>query len=214
MYGQEISLITAVLRIIVAGALGSVIGYQRELRDRPAGLRTHALVSTAAALYTVLSLYAFPAASADVSRIAANVAVGIGFIGAGTIIRQGSLVVGLTTAASLWTVAAIGISCASGHIALGVVVSFLVLLILAGMKHLELKIGEKRKFTVELATKDKINPEKELLKYADLESVVEKKEDAGYSYTITFYLLGDSTIDEARGKLSSLGEVVSVEWGP
>lgn len=101
------------LRLCAACILGGVLGLEREWNKRPAGLRTHILVAMAAALYTIVS-GAAAADGGDPSRVAANVATGIGFIGAGTIMRHGSVVKGLTTAASLWTSAAIGLACGLG----------------------------------------------------------------------------------------------------
>src|SRR5512136_1301905 len=102
-----LSILDVFVKLIIAVILGGIVGWQREARDRPAGLRTHVLVCIGSAIYTLTSI-GF-GKGADPSRVAAQVATGMGFLGAGTIIRHGSEVRGLTTAASLWTVAAIGI---------------------------------------------------------------------------------------------------------
>jgi len=110
------------VRLVAAAALGGVIGIERELRERVAGFRTHMLVAVGAALFTLVSAYAwtdftFSGSSGvtfDPTRIAAQIVTGIGFIGAGAIIRQGLSVRGLTTAATLWIVAAIGMACGAG----------------------------------------------------------------------------------------------------
>src|SRR5436305_8007639 len=98
------------LRLVVAAGLGGAIGFERELRERQAGLRTHLVVSVGSALFTLVSAYGFHSfdGKVDPTRIAAQIVSGIGFLGAGAIIRQGLSVRGLTTAASLWLVAAIG----------------------------------------------------------------------------------------------------------
>jgi putative Mg2+ transporter-C (MgtC) family protein len=104
-------------RILLALALGAVLGYERERSHRPAGLRTHMLVSAGAAAFTVASIYAFvqPGASTDPGRIAAQIVTGVGFLGAGTILRTGAgSVYGLTTASSIWLVAAIGLLAGAG----------------------------------------------------------------------------------------------------
>ena len=101
-----------ILRLVGACFLGGAVGYQREIHGRPAGLRTHILVCVGATLFTITSIM-FGRGS-EPSRIAANIVTGIGFLGAGTIIRQGSTVRGLTTAASLWSVAAIGLAVGMG----------------------------------------------------------------------------------------------------
>jgi putative Mg2+ transporter-C (MgtC) family protein len=105
------------LRVFVAAALGGAIGLERELRERQAGLRTHLVVSVGAALFTLVSAYGFSnfGSRVDPSRIAAQIVSGIGFLGAGAIIRQGLSVRGLTTAASLWLVAAIGMAAGAGY---------------------------------------------------------------------------------------------------
>ena len=105
------------LRLFVAGALGGAIGLERELRERQAGLRTHLVVSVGAALFTLVSAYGFSGfdGKVDPTRIAAQIVSGIGFLGAGAIIRQGLSVRGLTTAASLWLVAAIGMAAGAGY---------------------------------------------------------------------------------------------------
>ncbi len=106
------------LRVAVGAALGSVIGLERELDEKAAGLRTHMLVAAGSALFTLVGIYGFtqfPGASVDPSRIAAQVVTGVGFLGAGVIFRQGFTVRGLTTAASLWIVAAVGMAAGAGY---------------------------------------------------------------------------------------------------
>lgn len=105
-----------VLRLIAATLMGSAIGLQRELYKKPAGLRTHALICLGAALFTVVSVEGFGGPDwVDTSRVAAGVVTGVGFLGAGTIIRgERGRVAGLTTAASIWTIAAIGIAVGAG----------------------------------------------------------------------------------------------------
>lgn len=107
-------------RLAVAAGLGGAIGIERELREREAGFRTHLLVSVGAALFTLISAYAWRdfdfggGVTFDPTRIAAQVVTGVGFLGAGAIIRQGLAVRGLTTAATLWVVAAIGMAAGAG----------------------------------------------------------------------------------------------------
>ncbi len=110
-----------VLRLLLAVLLGGVIGIEREVLEKPAGFRTHILVALGAATFTLISLYGFFGSGADPARIASNIVVGIGFIGAGTIWRHGAGVGGLTTAASLWMVAAIGTAVGSGFYAVALV---------------------------------------------------------------------------------------------
>lgn len=103
------------IKLVLAGVLGGFVGYEREVHEHPAGLRTHILVCMGAALITLVSA-SFKPPYSDPGRIAAQIVSGIGFLGAGTILRQGSIVRGLTTAASLWTVAGIGMAVGIGGI--------------------------------------------------------------------------------------------------
>ncbi len=121
--------VEAILRLLLAAALGGVIGYQRERVGKVAGLRTNILICVGAALFTLVSAYGFT--GGDPSRIAAGVVTGIGFIGAGVILhRSGGAVVGLTTAATIWAVAGIGLAAGSGLYLLAVVATALALIAL------------------------------------------------------------------------------------
>ncbi|HUW46608.1 MAG TPA: MgtC/SapB family protein [Dehalococcoidia bacterium] len=112
-----------ILRFLLAVALGAGIGYQRERAGKAAGLRTHILVSSGAALFTLVSIYGFSGAIVDISRVAAGVVVGIGFIGAGVILRgqREKEVAGLTTAATIWITAAIGLAAGAGMYLISVI---------------------------------------------------------------------------------------------
>jgi putative Mg2+ transporter-C (MgtC) family protein len=101
-----------VLRIFMAAFVGSLVGYERERAEKPAGFRTHLLVCVGAALFTIVSIEGF--ITGDPSRVAAGIVVGIGFLGAGAIIRGEGWVAGLTTAATIWVVAAIGMALGAG----------------------------------------------------------------------------------------------------
>ena len=110
------------VRMLIAAALGAAIGLEREIHDHPAGMRTHLLVSLGSAIFTELSIYAFSGGPApngslptDTSRVAAQIVSGIGFLGAGAILKYGTSIRGLTTAASLWTAAAIGMAAGAGE---------------------------------------------------------------------------------------------------
>jgi putative Mg2+ transporter-C (MgtC) family protein len=115
------------VRLVVAAALGLAVGFEREIHGHPAGLRTHMLVALGSALFTVMSAYAFrdlntnPAAPFDATRIAAQIVSGIGFLGAGAILKDGIVIRGLTTAASLWATSAVGMSAGAGEYVIAVV---------------------------------------------------------------------------------------------
>jgi putative Mg2+ transporter-C (MgtC) family protein len=125
----------ALLRLAVAAALGGAVGLERELREREAGFRTHMLVSVGSALFTMAGAYGFRdffisggnIVRSDPTRIAAQVVTGIGFLGAGAIIRQGLSVRGLTTAATLWVVAAIGLTTGAGYYSAAVITTAIAL---------------------------------------------------------------------------------------
>ncbi len=117
-------------RLILAAFLGFLIGLERELRGQAAGERTHALVALGAAAFALISSMAFP--GADAARVAAGVVTGIGFLGAGMILkREGEKIEGLTTAAGVWAVGSIGLAIGAGMYILGTVTAALVGLILA-----------------------------------------------------------------------------------
>ncbi|MBI2831394.1 MAG: MgtC/SapB family protein [Chloroflexi bacterium] len=119
-----------ILRLLLAAALGAAVGYQREKVGKPAGFRTHSLISFGAALFTIASIQAF-GVSADPSRVAAGIVTGIGFLGAGAIIhREGGIVEGLTTAATIWSVAAIGLAAGTGLYLIAVAATAIILLVL------------------------------------------------------------------------------------
>ena len=136
------------LRLALAGVLGASIGLERELREREAGLRTHLLVCVGSALFTIVSAYGFrdflvnggSVIRADPTRIAAQIVTGIGFLGAGAIIRQGLSVRGLTTAATLWVVAAIGVASGAGYYSAAAITTVLVILSLWPLRLLAYRV--------------------------------------------------------------------------
>jgi len=124
--------IEAILRVLLAVVLGAGIGFQRERAGKPAGLRTHTLIALGSALFTVVSVFGF-GIGADPSRVAAGIVAGIGFIGAGVIfrgLRRDGHVVGLTTAASIWTTAAIGLAAGVGMYLIAVIVAVVAVIVL------------------------------------------------------------------------------------
>jgi putative Mg2+ transporter-C (MgtC) family protein len=138
----DLSTTEALLRLLVAAALGGLIGFERELREHEAGFRTHLIVSLGACVFTLVSAYAwtdwtFSTAQGvvfDPTRIAAQIVTGIGFLGAGAIIVRGISVRGLTTAATLWVCAAIGMAAGTGYYAVALVTTALVLVSLGPLR--------------------------------------------------------------------------------
>lgn len=131
-----------ILRIFVAGILGGLIGFEREIRAKEAGVRTHFIVALGSALFMIISQFAFTG-QFDHARVAAQVVSGIGFIGAGVIIFQKNVVRGITTAAGLWVAAAIGLACGSGMFAIAIAATLMTIICLETMHFVTRKIGEK-----------------------------------------------------------------------
>ena len=121
----------ALLRIVLAGIAGAIIGLEREVEDKPAGVRTFATVAMGAALFTVAPMYAFPDSQDSAARVAAQIVTGVGFLGAGTIIQVRDRVSGLTTAAGIWSVAAVGMTFGFGLYVLGAGAAAVILLLMA-----------------------------------------------------------------------------------
>jgi putative Mg2+ transporter-C (MgtC) family protein len=118
------------LRLLAASALAAMLGYDREVRGKAAGVRTHVMIALGAAAFTIASIYGF--GNADMSRIASGVVAGVGFLGAGVIFHgnQDSMVAGLTTAASIWVTAAIGLAVGCGLYVLGAGIALIAILVL------------------------------------------------------------------------------------
>ena len=136
---------TIVIRLLSALLLGFVIGLEREVTNKYAGLRTNILVCIGACIFTIISIYGFPEVlvsgeefgTRDTARVAARVVTGIGFIGGGTVLRHGATVFGLTTAATLWVSAAIGMACGAGMYAVALTATVLSILVLVSVRFFE-----------------------------------------------------------------------------
>lgn len=139
---------TLVIRLLSALLLSFAIGLEREMTNKYAGLRTNILVCLGACLFTIISIYGFPEVSVtgdelgtrDTARVAAQVVTGIGFIGAGTVFRHGATVFGLTTAATLWVSAAVGMACGAGMFTLAIAVTVFSILVLVSVRLFEKNI--------------------------------------------------------------------------
>lgn len=137
--------ISLVIRVLSSVLLGFAIGLEREMTNKYAGLRTNILVCLGACLFTIISIYGFPEVSVtgdelgtrDTARVAAQVVTGIGFIGGGTVLRHGATVFGLTTAATLWVSASIGMACGAGMYGLAITATVLSILVLVSVRLFE-----------------------------------------------------------------------------
>ncbi|MEM5384306.1 MgtC/SapB family protein [Paraburkholderia phymatum] len=152
-----ISNVELISRLVLAAVLGSVIGFERERLSWAAGLRTHMLVCVGSALFMIVSAFGFADVLGtehvvlDPSRVAAQVVSGIGFLGAGSILLRGSIIRGLTTAASLWSVAAVGLAVGGGLYTASIAATIIVLAILAGVKPIEkrfITVKQRRQLTL------------------------------------------------------------------
>ena len=135
-----------ILRLLLAGFLGGLIGLEREMRAKGAGIRTHFIVALGSALFMIISMYAFEGTDKfDSSRVAAGVVSGIGFIGGGVIIFQRNVIRGITTAAGMWVAAAIGLACGAGPkmYPIALAATLLTLLVLEMLHFFHLRYGEK-----------------------------------------------------------------------
>jgi putative Mg2+ transporter-C (MgtC) family protein len=159
------------LRLAVAGGLGAVVGFERELREHEAGIRTHLLVALGSALFTIVSAYGFHdflagggnVVRTDPTRIAAQIVTGIGFLGAGAIIRDGMSVRGLTTAATLWVVAGIGMASGAGYYWPAVAATALTIFALGPLRWLAFRTVERvrpdeNRLVVELRDAEPLGP--------------------------------------------------------
>src|SRR5437763_1718065 len=135
----EVLRLALVAQVGLATVLGGAIGLERELGGKPAGLRTNILICIGSMLYTKLSI-TMAAGTADPTRIAAQIVTGVGFIGAGTILHARGAVVGLTSAATIWVVAAIGVALGSGYYAEALVTTLVVLIVLQGLGRVEIVV--------------------------------------------------------------------------
>jgi putative Mg2+ transporter-C (MgtC) family protein len=221
----ELSLAELALRIVLAAALGAAIGLERELREREAGLRTHLLVSLGAALFTLVSAYGWSDWSFstregivfDPTRVAAQIVTGVGFLGAGAIIRQGLTVRGLTTAATLWAVAAIGMAVGAGYYWAAILTTAAVIVSLWPLRILASKLFIR-------ARPDERPVELDLAKGASARPVLAAVEELGAEVeSFRFEQSRDGPLivlraafprgaSEALGRLAELDDVRAVRW--
>lgn len=133
-----------ILGIVLAVIFGGLIGLEREIKRKAAGLRTNVLICVGAAVFTIISRRMGGPASESLTRIAAQIVTGVGFLGAGAIIRDRAEIRGLTTAATIWLVASIGMACGAGYYMLGLAATLIVAAVLIGLRKLEKFIYNKQ----------------------------------------------------------------------
>ena len=222
-----ISFQVILLRLAVALLLGAVIGFEREQKEHAAGMRTIALVSLGCALFTIISAYGFldlltiPHTTIDPTRIASYIVAGIGFLGGGTIFlsRQNEKVKGLTTAATIWVIAAVGIACGIGMIYAALVTTIMILFILfllplaerailprgtSSMRHLQIKAssvsGQFIANIYDTCTRNKIT----------IEKLAINPEQEGEEIDITCRIPDQETLSKVIGELHTLPDVKAI----
>ena len=133
------------LRLLLAAGLGAVLGVEREYRHKPAGLRTNILISIGAALFTIVSIQLATGGLGSGDRVAAQIVTGIGFLGAGAILRHGAMVQGMTTAATIWVNAAVGMAAGAGLLGLAIATTALTIAVLFGLPFIEAMFEDRPK---------------------------------------------------------------------
>jgi len=199
------------LRIGLGTGLAAILGIEREVTGKAAGLRTYSMVGLGAALFTLLSMQAFDAP--DPSRVAAQIVSGIGFLGAGAIFRSGALIKGLTTAAGLWAAAAVGMAAGAGEEVIALLATAVGLVVLLGMRHVNSWIS---RFRTGVPLEVRVKPAGTFLQVrddlisidpsADLEDAVMGADD---SITLRF-VVGPDKIDMLSNALRAMEDVAAV----
>jgi putative Mg2+ transporter-C (MgtC) family protein len=214
------------LRVALAAVLGGVLGLERELREREAGLRTHLLVAVGSALFTIVSAYGFHAfltsgesvVRADPTRIAAQIVTGIGFLGAGAIIRQGLSIRGLTTAATLWVVAAIGLAAGAGYYSAAVITTAVALVALWPLRALAFRMmsrfrGETGLLLVQLPSGESPAPVIDAIEsVARIETIELGQEGDRRNLELTLEMSRGEATRDLIAKLADVEGVLEVRW--
>jgi putative Mg2+ transporter-C (MgtC) family protein len=208
------------VRLVAAVALGAALGLEREIHGHPAGMRTHILVALGSAVFTVLSIFGFPASGAtapsDPSRVAAQIVTGIGFLGAGAILKYGTSIRGLTTAASLWVVASIGLACGAGAWFVAVTGTALALLALwplhALVERLGLTGGQAYRLRIGLRKLAAFAPISQILlsNNVEIRSIESRKTKVGHSIDLELWVPRRSRSQLLLAEIEALPDV-SVE---
>lgn len=212
-----------ILQLLLAASLGGVIGFEREMFDKPAGFRTHILVCMASCLMMLVSIHMYSRIEpegfvrVDPGRVAAQVVTGIGFLGAGAIIRYGPSVKGLTTAATLWTTCGIGLSVGARLYAESLFVALMVLMVLVVLEKAERAWKVKRRYRVLTVT---LKPDPQVFEKIHrlmLEHKVrlrrmEMNREGENEVEVSFYLLGEQELDAFCAAVASEGGILSAEF--
>jgi putative Mg2+ transporter-C (MgtC) family protein len=208
---------TYVMRLLIALAIGGAIGLEREFKGKPAGIRTNMLMCFGACLIMIISIEVarMRGGTADPGRIAAQVVTGIGFLGAGTIIRSRFHVAGLTTAATIWVLSALGLAVGAGYLLLAVVGGFLITLTLTLIGYVEKALKRRHGYYVvqlDLESREGIiGAILELFSELNIHGTAQEINRSGANWTAIFdYYASLAEHKDLLAKLSSLGGVKSI----
>jgi putative Mg2+ transporter-C (MgtC) family protein len=215
------------LRLLLAAGLAGLLGMERELTDQPAGFRTHILVGLGAALFAIISAFGFQSIAgegptavvrADITRVASQIVVGIGFLGGGAIVKYGATVRGLTTAASLWITAAIGTAIGIGLLVLGGAATAVAIVAIVGLRPLRRllrrRTSERERFVVtgdeELDPAALISAVRE--RGASLREIRVESDDQSQTISIEVRTPGDIVPEDIAADLGRSPHVLAVDW--
>ena len=194
-----------VIRLLAAVLLGALIGYERELRAKNAGVRTHIMVALGAALFMIISQYGFQGADKfDAARIAAGVVTGIGFIGGGIIMKRKHDVSGLTTAASLWVTGAVGLSAGCGMFEVAILSTVLVLACLEALSIFSFRLGGKEVVAVLSATESAALTEAVKILGKQVKEVSFARKPEGFEAEVSLYVPKKESILDVLTRLTAL----------
>jgi putative Mg2+ transporter-C (MgtC) family protein len=212
------------VRLIVAAILGALIGFEREVHQHPAGMRTHLLLAVGAAAFTELSMFAFndvigrPDIDLDPSRVAAQIVSGIGFLGGGAIIKYGTSIRGLTTAASLWATASVGMAIGGGLLILGTIAALLMLISLGPLNYIvaRLRLGESQaiRLRIALGRLEQLAAVSQELRRRRIEIVgvgSQRVPSGGFELELDVRLPGSARPDDVLAAISELPDVDVIE---
>jgi len=205
--------IELVARVVVAALLGAALGAEREINQKTAGLRTHTLVAAGAALFTIAGAYAFDQSNVDPTRIAAQIVTGIGFIGAGGMIRTGFTVSGITTAATLWFAAALGLAVGFGMYGISVAALIVALIVMIAFAPIRNRIHRVQHLEITYQPgHGTMTPVFETLNAvgASVHHMALEEDDGVRSVKMEVAGLGGESLDEVVSALRARDEVINV----
>lgn len=218
----QLSIAECLLRIIISGICGALIGFERSRRQKDAGVRTHIIVAMGAALFMIVSKYGFAdiplldTMKVDASRIASNVVSGVSFLGAGVIFVRGGSINGLTTAAGIWTIAAVGMAIGSGLYVIGIVSAFIILAVQIMLHHWLPASENTMTHEIKITLEDTDGALKSLMKYMNekyinvIETSVHRKSEGVIKIVLTVRIPKDTDVTDALNAVRKIPEIISV----